>query len=1391
MDNINSNSLSLLIPKLYSFFANNMEILDKLDDAMTTNSDSININIEDSKGVIKSVTIPSFKWMKNNIERLDKNLKTLTNYGGTGRSTIQLEDGTYRRVMLQNFPSEAKNIDALSTVSGFNVKSNWFFESLINPLMYVSFNLKNKVDETTDKVMVKRFILKINDNDTKVDWFEQNLLNSDNIDYMSFLTSIVRNDIPYVLDEDIVNLPPVEKRYDGQFYITDIINETYMDESKRNKVRKIYTLNKVTYNDVTAAFNNSCTLNTGDSLELVDADGNCSTRFTIDTINTSKQQVVLKLQEGSGSISRGSVLRLATYQTLNTKKSDIKLDINVGFNEYNVVFVKPIDPVSNIAATSWSKGTGFYTSKLTTVVNGNTMTLEDYYKKYAIDYGQMILDKMKDYFPTSMEGVTPNAPILDERNFSIVHINKHLTESAEYQTILTSEANKETVKASIANKDTEIALRRKEYNTTRDEGTRNAITEVLNTLTNERNQLVAEYNGYVNSIQGIVKDYNLENVKAKYKLYGFWDMPEEMRGVSTGIQNIIKFKVRYRYLSIDGNANDTTTLTLYSNDGTQSSAVVSNWNYVETAVRRRSINPLTGEYEWDEVVTTDVDDNPINTIGLSINKGEQIEIQVKSISEAGWPSNPLESEWSLPITVNYDPSMEGESLTQIVERNNVDMARVALMRDLESLRMYDHLSDSFVNGDNYFAHDAHSIASGFFSEENSGAPITLFTKLNNVSKDIDELKSEVFKTIGELAATLTNERGEVVMDLTPNQNNLVDCGYYTDNANTTEAGEIITKKFFINIRSSVDGTGLRLISRLHGGRSIMANESSKSGCYDNVKESFSNYGSYNVSDSNYNTRLKYDHVPIVVNSPTDTKRDTHTSRPPMQSAQSCGQFVYARYTDIDGAPLYTNPKVNDNIITLENGFSINGSEFALRWGSELPAEAQNTNENSENIISVFDDILQDGTIKYRWVLKSDLDNSADSSRKNTCSFYISSMNPVVKDLPTLISNFASMFNVTVRGIKTSPTGNNNVIMFNSDYSIKGYATSNAQNFDMTSIYTKEFVLYNLFTQAISALYEPRKMYSSVDANVMPFTAGMLPNISRINRVINQHDWRPQTSYAPVSIQKPTKVMKEYVCVKNLYNTNTSLRQLGGSEFCIDPDAIVTLYILSPYGQNYHVVYPYQYTARYVAEHAQEFNGNFRIGVGAGNAVGIANDTLNVPQYELKNTVSIKYVEVDTEYGMDSIFRTVRCSFTDNDKYNIGKCTCGSYLYLAPQERKDINLDSDDISAYKQIWYGDKESIKIPIVFQYRMTDYLGNLNGDKQLQSNITENPTYKRKIGIDFWLSDNDSVKYDLEFFAKYKPNGTNASNVPRLNITEAMRDISDSLRLNRKTKLTNISSE
>mgnify|MGYP003628201159 CR=1 FL=1 len=76
-----------------------------------------------------------------------------------------------------------------------------------------------------------------------------------------------------------------------------------------------------------------------------------------------------------------------------------------------------------------------------------------------------------------------------------------------------------------------------------------------------------------------------------------------------------------------------------------SQGAFSNYVQIESVLRPRTKNTLTGLYEWAPIDDDNADAININQLDIPIRKGEQVEIQAKSISEAGWPGNPLESSF--------------------------------------------------------------------------------------------------------------------------------------------------------------------------------------------------------------------------------------------------------------------------------------------------------------------------------------------------------------------------------------------------------------------------------------------------------------------------------------------------------------------------------------------------------------------------------------------------------------------------------------------------------------------------------------------------------------------------------------------------------------------------
>ena len=156
-----NNSLSYFLEQALILERNSLETVSKVSDAVTSQKDTVTITLTDPNNPLKTITysIPSFGYLKSEIERLDNNIKTLSNLdSGTG-SNIQLSDGSYRKIIASKVASEAPTITTTNNITNFNFKSNWLFEDMMNPYLYANVDLSNCVPTETERVLIQRYIL--------------------------------------------------------------------------------------------------------------------------------------------------------------------------------------------------------------------------------------------------------------------------------------------------------------------------------------------------------------------------------------------------------------------------------------------------------------------------------------------------------------------------------------------------------------------------------------------------------------------------------------------------------------------------------------------------------------------------------------------------------------------------------------------------------------------------------------------------------------------------------------------------------------------------------------------------------------------------------------------------------------------------------------------------------------------------------------------------------------------------------------------------------------------------------------------------------------------------------------------------------------------------------
>ena len=1231
------NSLSYFLEQALILEKNSLETVSKVSDAVTSQKDTVTVTLTDPNNPSKTITysIPSFGYLKSEIERLDNNIKTLSNIDSGMGSSVQLSDGTYRKIIASKVAAEAPTITTTNNITNFNFKSNWLFEDMMNPYLYANVDLSNSVPVETERVLIQRYILNCT-NTRQIDYFNNIKKNSTKIDYKSFLKGCLDNGITYVLDENYYDLPPLRRRYSGEFEIDRILENTLSPDGK-NIISRL-KLKSLLYTDNNSGVENTVTISKNDILEIKETP--ITTRYMVTYVDTATNEIKLKRLEGYSPITNNTVFKISSNQV---KK--ISVEIPVSFDRREVLFVKAVDPDSNIPSNKWSPGIAFYSNTLKyTSPQGVTTSLETFYQKNVVDFGNIILSYSKDYYPSIVEGLKPDAPVLhydaeddSSSDFKIVQINKQLEEGTEANTFKKLIADKENVLSQINNNNKLVEEQKELIQTTKFSTTTeklNAQNKLAEYIKNQ-GTYTSLYNSIVNQIKAQYAASYIE--KPKYRVRGFWSIPSPKIGKSSGPQQIIQFKVRYRYLSESGIANKEEEFT-YLDGTTNATGRFSNWNEVLTPLRRR-IKGSDGTYSWEKMNTADPDQININQLDLPIQNGEQIEIQIKSISEAGFPTNPMESDWSEPVTIAFKdfPELQGDDISEIIAQNRVD-ASVANVVDNITGNSYAHMSSSFYTNDKYFAHNAESITSGFLSPEQT--PITLYDKLYDLQNQITAVKEQIERMSATIEVKLIDgEDNTKVYTLTEGGTTYINAGNYIEEKNKIDAnkqkGAIITKTYYIEISSDFQ-SGLEILSKIPGDRLSMC-PNTINNIEDNTITEGNDYTNYDniltqssiVSDY-YKYKGRYDLVPI--NLSASDIIDYQICSPNMyQSAQCKGQFIYSRYRNVsDTFDMYANKNklVNENDNENEN---IYVAEF----------DPKASFEDAENIITL-----------TNWVDRYNLYRPYDYTfDKNETTFSDDDKKKTFERIFELYNNL---------------TGSN----------IPKEYDENDENI----INKIEFVLNRLpktFNKSETAL---GKMYNN---------AKVLMRLN--NYTLNNSDEKKDRELLSTSLNRASKILSRSKSdVKNVNSANINK---------IEPK-IQAAYGFADFG-----------------------------------------------------TIKGEHITKGDVVDDGSFVTTHKIGYENIDRYRIGENTCDSYLFLSPLNHSAIQVNGD--SNKSNVLIKPNESIKVPIIYQYRMEDYKGKIFGSDLYTSTdaIVKNTKYANIIGIDIWLNTlSDTPKqYDIVVYSTY----------------------------------------
>lgn len=992
-----SNSISTLLPQLLRLFNNTLEGFEKISEAVTGSSENVAIDLRDDNDVLKRVFVPSFGYMKNRIESFENNIKGISETS-TGESNVKLSDGSFRKVILSKLEAEAKDIISLNSVNTFKTRNNHFFESFINPMMYITFDVSGQVPINTEQILVNRYILDI-DSQSKKNWFEINYKGKSDVVYETFLRDLLEQGIGYILDNDTVDLPPRDLRFVGDFGVLRITDVDFSEEVNGvtyTSKKKSFKLDKFTYTDIKTGFKDTVSLKVNDFL-VVNSEVK-DTRYKIIGIDSSTNTVVLELVEGYKSPSIGTEI----FSIFSGKDDSVEARVNIGFNEYTVVFIKAIDSYSMIPSKNWSPGSSFYSNDLLIKnSSGIDQTLESYYKSEVVDFGAHLLALAKDNIPPSTLGLIPFAPDLNPTDFSVVQINKQITSNKTIEEIVTLQSQKTSLNSELKELDNSIknkraAIASKIYNNNSE---READKNELKNLVLDRTTKGELFSAIVKDIESKSTADVLYDATPKYRLRGFFPQPQNKVSNLTGEQKVIQYEIAYRYLSKDGVANPVDQLP-FDDNGVQRDGVLSGWEEYKTKTLPREYNASTGRYEWIDQKVEDADVININTVDISIRKGESVEFKVRSICEAGYPSNPMSSEWSESVIVPFPDDIDtSNKIDKLYNDNKIDLQRVKLLEDLGTQGVLTHIEGSFTANEKYFPHSANQIASGFFTPEQK--PIDMFEKISEMTLKLIEFEQILKKIKGVLTVKISDEDGKETL-IKKDKLNTFFAGYYADIvANySVKKGVIISKTFFLILENTA-ATPLELISRMPGlnTKKVNVSESSTGTILPALFTQYSNVDTFNASDNDYNLYKKYDLVPIVLANPNSPDGEI-AARTPYQSSQVKAQFIYNRYMDVAGDETFYSYAMPDT-----NGAATVTNVVAADLGEYSYARASVGNSSNTN------DFIWGG----RFIISSGVPVKATilQYENNTDAFDVHVSHPYLANATAFAAAYNALINPTV------------------------------------------------------------------------------------------------------------------------------------------------------------------------------------------------------------------------------------------------------------------------------------------------------------------------------------------------------------------------------------------
>ena len=814
------SSFPKVADQVITYNKNIVDILSKINTLTTTSDSSVNIQIFDENGVLRNFSLPSFTSLKAEIDRLNNNINSLYSIDADGALIQTSNQNKFKKIITVDLNREPNSVNSLGSISNFKSDVNWFFDSLLDPLLSVEIDLSGKIEDNVRKCQSRRYIVDFakdvagnltNLGQSALTSYNSLFRGNANIVFSDFESwhkttpGLVEPNNPRY-DEQVFDLQPNSLLYDGEFSVLRI------QEDRLN--RKLwYVLNTLEY--IIVDTTEVQTLIEG--AEVIINSQRTSSRYRVIEVSTSESNPRVRFERVEGiEVIPVAIGALKIYSPVIYTKN---VRVSIGYNERNIVFLKPINANNHLVAKKWSLGTGFYTNdlRLENESDSNGLTMEQFYVDYVYDYGEVLQDLVAKKTPSKLAG-TPNAPALINDNFKVVQVNKHLTDTPDGNLIKQKHNYQLSLKSEVIQIQDAILDRNKKvrYNKFKSKSSKKQSKLEITELSRKKVSKSKLLASVTKEIIELSKSPSTK-VAPKFRVRGFWKMPESVVTRGTKPQEIVQFRVQYRYVSKDGRE---TPIETFQVNNTQERASFSNWTEFKTDARKRTYDEETGAYFWEIEDIENADTPNINQMDIAIKSNERVEVRIKSISEVGWPESAVESDWSDILNVEFPDDLNNvlNDTDFILQEATKEDLIVSMENELSAKGLDDHLSDTITQNSKTFHHDSTKILSGFRDED--GISLDLFEYMKGLEDRIRGLEEKIKRSKGELEVIILRNNQEYIVRNGAETVFNVECEDYLNNftgqgvpTGRVYANDIyVIKDFVVKLRNKATESPLGLLS---------------------------------------------------------------------------------------------------------------------------------------------------------------------------------------------------------------------------------------------------------------------------------------------------------------------------------------------------------------------------------------------------------------------------------------------------------------------------------------------------------------------------------------------------------------------------------------------------